>query len=45
LNQRLKGAGFAVVTVDGFDTDALGTFTGEASRRGSQLDAAMAKVR
>ena len=38
-------AGFALFTVDGFDTDSLGTFTGETERRGTQLDAATAKAR
>jgi hypothetical protein len=41
----LERAGFALMTVDGFDTDTLGTFTGETARRGSQLDAATAKAR
>lgn len=41
----LEGAGFAVFIQGGFDTDALGTFTGEMARRGSQLDAALAKAR
>ncbi len=45
IGPALEGAGFAVFTVDGFDTDTLGTFTGEAARRGSQLDAATAKAR
>jgi len=41
----LQQAGFQVTTVGGFDTDTLGTFTGETSRLGSQLDAATAKAR
>ncbi len=41
----LAAAGFAVFLQGGFDTDTLGTFTGEVSRRGSQLDAALAKAR
>jgi len=45
IGPALLGAGFAVVTVDGFDTDTFGTFTGETARLGSQLDAATAKAR
>jgi len=45
IGPALVGAGFAVVTVDGFDTDTFGSFTGETARRGSQLDAATAKAR
>jgi len=41
----LREAGFATFLVDGFNTDLLGTFTGEVARAGSQLDAAMAKAR
>jgi hypothetical protein len=41
----LESAGFAVLTINGFDTDTLGTFTGETVRLGSQLDAAMDKAR
>lgn len=44
IGPALEGAGFAVVTMDGFDTDTLGTFTGETARRGSQLEAATAKA-
>ena len=39
------GLGCAVVHVDSFDTDTLGTFTREVPRAGSQLDAARAKAR
>ncbi len=45
IGPALEGADFAVFTVDGFDTDTLGTFTGETARRGSQLDAATFKAR
>ena len=41
----LQQAGYAVTTVHGFDTDTLGTFTGETPRKGSQLDAATTKAR
>lgn len=41
----LEAAGFAVFVQGGFDTDALGTFTGDVPRRGSQVEAAMAKAR
>jgi hypothetical protein len=41
----LEAAGFAVFLQGGFDTDKLGTFTGEIARHGSQLDAALAKAR
>ncbi|MFO0679798.1 MAG: DUF6671 family protein [Polyangiaceae bacterium] len=36
--------GSEVVLVDGFDTDAFGTFTRDVPRPGSQLDAARAKA-
>lgn len=39
------GWGCAIELVTGFDTDLLGTFTGEAPRPGSQLDAARRKAR
>lgn len=45
VQPALLRAGFAVQTVTGFDTDTLGTFTGETARAGSQLDAASAKAR
>ncbi len=38
-------AGYRVVTIDDFDTDTLGTFTGEIARKGTQLDAAFAKAK
>ncbi len=41
----LLQAGFVVRTVEGFDTDTLGTFTGETARAGSQLDAATTKAK
>lgn len=41
----MRTAGFAVFTVSGFNTDALGTFTGEVPRQGSMLDAAVRKAR
>lgn len=37
--------GLDVFTAQGIDTDALGTFTGEVERKGSILDAAIAKAR
>ena len=40
----LAQAGYAVFTVDGFDTDSLGTFTGEVDREGTMLDAARRKA-
>lgn len=39
------GWGRAIELVTGFDTDLLGTFTGETPRPGSQLDAARRKAR
>ena len=39
------GWGCAIELVSGFDTDLLGTFTGETPRPGSQLDAARRKAR
>ena len=45
IGPALEAAYFAVFTVDGFDTDTLGTFTGETARRGSQLHAAVAKAK
>lgn len=45
MQPPLLAAGFAVRTVAGFDTDTLGTFTGETARVGSQLDAATTKAR
>ena len=39
------GWGCAIELVTGFDTDLLGTFTGETPRPGSQLDAARRKAR
>lgn len=41
----LKNAGYTVHTLTGFDTDTLGTFTGEKARQGTQLDAAAAKAK
>jgi len=40
-----SGLGCRVELVTGFDTDLLGTFTGEARRPGTQLDAARRKAR
>ena len=37
--------GLNVVATTGVDTDALGTFTGETPRRGTMLEAAVAKAR
>ncbi len=45
IGPALERADFSLVTVHGFDTDILGTFTGETARRGNQLDAATAKAR
>ena len=45
VHAPLRAAGFTVQTFAGFDTDTLGTFTGETARRGSQLDAATTKAR
>lgn len=45
VHSPLRESGFDTVVVDGFDTDALGTFTGETARTGSQLDAATAKAK
>ncbi len=39
-----EGLGLRVEVVPNVDTDAFGTFTGEIARRGSQLDAAQAKI-
>ena len=44
IGPALEAADFAVFTVDGFDTDSLGTFTGETARRGGQVDAAVVKA-
>ncbi|MBU3694475.1 MAG: hypothetical protein FGM40_06555 [Rhodocyclaceae bacterium] len=41
----LAAVGFALETIDGFDTDTLGTFSGEVERQGSMRDAALAKAR
>jgi hypothetical protein len=41
----LAEAGFAVHTVDDWDTDQLGTFTGEVPRPASQLEVAFMKAR
>jgi len=41
----LERAGFQVVTINDFDTDTLGSFTGETARAGSQLDAATTKAK
>ncbi len=45
VQSALMQAGYTVHTVPGFDTDTLGTFTGETPRAGSQLDAATTKAR
>ncbi len=45
IEQPLAPAGYRVHTVNGFDTDLLGTFTGETARKGSQLDAATSKAK
>jgi len=45
VQEALAEAGFSIEIETGFDTDLLGTFTGEVSRRGTQLDAALGKAR
>lgn len=40
----LAAAGYVVHTISNVDTDTLGTFTGETARKGTQLDAALAKA-
>jgi ribosomal protein L37E len=45
VRSHLLQAGYVVHTVDEFDTDTLGTFTGEIARTGSQIDAAQIKAR
>ncbi|QOZ84234.1 MULTISPECIES: hypothetical protein [Chromobacterium] len=42
---KLDGIGWGLTLVDSFDTDSLGTFTGEVPRAGSQRDAALAKAK
>ena len=44
LAAPMAKAGYAVLTIDHFDTDSLGTFTGEIAREGTMLDAARAKA-
>ncbi len=41
----LTGLGFTIHTLEGFDTDRFGTFSGEVERKGDMLDAARAKAR
>jgi len=41
----LLRAGLVVVEVDSFDTDTLGTFSGEVERQGTMRDAALTKAR
>ena len=43
--ELLTGCGITVVHQKGFDTDSLGTFTGDIPRSGSQLEAARTKAR
>lgn len=45
LSAPLRSVGYAVQTFDQYDTDQLGTFTGETPRLGTQLDAARTKAR
>jgi hypothetical protein len=40
----LREAGFQLLTIDSFDTDTLGTFTGEIKRLGTMLDTAGQKA-
>lgn len=42
---KLAGIGWGLTLVDSFDTDSLGTFTGEVPRAGSQRDAALVKAK
>jgi len=44
LEGPLAQAGYAVFTVNDFDTDSLGTFTGEIAREGTMLEAARHKA-
>ena len=41
----LAAAGYVLEVVDCFDTDSLGTFSGEVERQGDMRDAALAKAR
>lgn len=45
VSAALLAAGFEVFTYDVFDTDTLGSFTGEIARKGTMLDAAKHKAR
>ncbi|POA98082.1 hypothetical protein C2134_13760 [Chromobacterium sinusclupearum] len=45
LAPALADIGWRLSLVDSFDTDSLGTFTGETPRAGSQRDAALAKAK
>lgn len=45
VEAALDAAGYSVTTISNFDTDTLGSFTGEVARKGSQLDAAVAKAK
>ncbi|MFZ6754861.1 DUF6671 family protein [Undibacterium sp. Dicai25W] len=44
LEEPLAQAGYAVFTVSDFNTDSLGTFTGEIAREGTMLEAARRKA-
>jgi len=44
LGPSLQGLGFSAASVEGFDTDRFGTFTGETRRAGDMLEAARAKA-
>jgi hypothetical protein len=44
VRSPLLQAGYVVQTMDEFDTDTLGTFTGEISRKSSQINAAKIKA-
>lgn len=44
VRPALARMGFAVEEVDSFDTDTLGTFSGEVERQGSMRDAALTKA-
>jgi len=45
ITPALKSVGYVVESLDGFDTDRLGTFSGEVERQGSMRDAALAKAK
>ena len=44
IQSVMEGCGFSLRTIDSFDTDQLGTFTGEQARLQNQLDTALHKA-